>query len=109
MVADLEAAFSSVNCAYARVAFAIDWDSPADQGLALSADSARVTVEGASERIMAHAVRSVGCTGLMDGHQLAAAARDLMVYLRQPAPDAALTRLGTRACAGSFRPAFDES
>jgi alkylation response protein AidB-like acyl-CoA dehydrogenase len=109
MVADLEAAFSSVKGAYARVSYAIEWDSPADQGPALSADSARVIVESVSERIMALAVRSVGCAGLMDGHQLATAARDLMVYLRQPAPDTALTRLGTHACAGSYRPAFDES
>ena len=39
---------------------------------------------------------------------MAAAVRDLMVYLRQPAPDAALTRLGINACAGEYQALFDE-
>ncbi len=109
MVADLEAAYLSVKDAYSRVAYAIDWDSVPDERATLSADSARVIVERMSERVLTLAIRSVGCAGLMDDHPLAAASRDLMVYLRQPAPDAALTRLGSSACAGSYWPVFDEA
>lgn len=109
MVADLEAAFSSVKNAYERAAYAINWDSLPDESCAFGADSARVIVERMSERILTLAIRSVGCAGLMDSHPLAAACRDLMVYLRQPAPDAALARLGMYACAGSYRPVFDET
>jgi alkylation response protein AidB-like acyl-CoA dehydrogenase len=110
MVAELEGAFSSVENLYARAASAIQWESvPPCDNAHLRADAARVIVEGISERVIALAIRSVGCAGLMDDHPLSSAVRDLMVYLRQPAPDAALTRLGTHACSGSYRPVFDET
>ncbi|MGE0764974.1 MAG: hypothetical protein AB7L90_00790 [Hyphomicrobiaceae bacterium] len=108
IVADLEAAFSCVREAYWRVARAIAWDAARDDpATSLCADSARAAVEGMSDRICALAVRSVGCAGLMESHPLSRGVRDLMVYLRQPAPDAALTRLGTNAGLRDYRPNFD--
>lgn len=108
MTADLEAGFSIVQIAYARVAPAIAWDkSEGDPKTSLYADCARIAVETIAERVMTSAVRSIGCAGLMEGHPLAAAMRDLMVYLRQPAPDAALARVGAGACSGAYRPLFD--
>lgn len=109
IVSELEAAFALVSATYGKVAASIAWQNPAgDKGNDhLFADCARVAVEAAAERITALALRSVGCAGLMDTHPLAAAARDLMVYLRQPAPDAALTRVGIGACTGTYQALFD--
>ena len=109
IVSDLEAAHALIRDAYTRAAPAIAWENlAANCSDYLYADCARVVVEGVAERVMALALRSVGCAGLMDTHPLAAAVRDLMVYLRQPAPDAALTRLGINACAGEYQALFNE-
>ena len=108
-VADLEAAYAEVSGAYGRLAPAIAWEADvADADLALIADAARVTVEEAAERVLSLAVRSVGCAGLMETHPLNVAMRDLQVYLRQPAPDAARVRLGRAAAAGLFKASFDD-
>lgn len=110
IVSELEAVYSLVRSAYASVAPAISWDDRKEEGdnEQVLADCARVAVEFAAERVMNLAVKSVGCAGLMEAHPLAAAARDLLVYLRQPAPDAALTRIGVAACDGRYRALFDE-
>ena len=109
MVADVEANFCFVRDAFARVAPAISWDAgggaPSD---GLIADSARIAVGAAAERVIALAMRSVGCAGLMDDHPLAMAICDLLVYLRQPGPDAASVRFGAGAGSGSYQASFDE-
>ena len=109
IISDLEAAHALARDAYTKAAPAIAWENvTANCSDYLYADCARVVVEAVAERVMALALRSVGCAGLMDTHPLAATVRDLMVYLRQPAPDAALTRLGINACAGGYQALFDE-
>ena len=108
MMADLEAIYSGVEKAYVRVAPGIGWS--AGEGLesdALIADSARIALEACAQRVMALAIQSVGCGGLMETHPLAGAMSDLMVYLRQPAPDAALMRLGVPSGSGVYKAAFD--
>ena len=109
MTAELEAAFCYVRAAYVRVAPSIAWTA-CERSLTdpLIADSARVHMEGAAERIMALATRTVGCAGLMTTHPLARSLCDLTVYLRQPAPDAAVVRLGKSVGEGLYRAAFDD-
>ena len=55
---------------------------------------ARTLVEKACIGILQRAERSIGARGMMQPHLLERMARDLRVYLRQPAPDAALDDLG---------------
>lgn len=108
MLADAEAAHAAVRAAYARLAPAIAWQSahvPAEA--ALIADAARTHLVEAGARMLDNAQRSVGCPGLMAGHPLHRVLRDLSVYLRQPAPDAALCRAGTAAAQGDYVPLFD--
>ena len=105
-LAECEGAYAGVAGAYERLAEAISWDGEGEPSDAVIADAARTLPLLAGERIMAIAQRAVGCAGLMDGHPLARAVRDLTVYLRQPAPDAALTRAGAAAGAGTYAPLF---
>jgi alkylation response protein AidB-like acyl-CoA dehydrogenase len=108
MTAELEAAYCYVHDVYIRLAPSIAWTSgEGQQDDTLAADSARIHIEGAAERVMALATRAVGCAGLMATHPLAKALCDLTVYLRQPAPDAAVVRLGRSVGGGSYRAAFD--
>ncbi|MGD9804685.1 MAG: acyl-CoA dehydrogenase [Hyphomicrobiaceae bacterium] len=111
MLGELEAAYALVRSGYARIARSIAW-SEASAGHpddCLIADCARVGLEAIAERVTTLAIRCVGCAGLMDAHPLAAAARDLLVYLRQPGPDAAQTRVGIGACDGRYEALFDAS
>lgn len=108
VLADLESVFCRVREAYARAALSIAWEArPADPKDALIADAARIALEDAVERILPLAIRSVGCSGLMETHPLHRAVRDLMVYMRQPAPDAARVRLGNGAGRGEYGAVFD--
>ena len=105
---EAEACHAGVRAAYERLAGAIAWEAgEAEPQAELIADAARTLPVLAGERLMALATRSVGCAGLMAGHPLERAMRDLTVYLRQPAPDAALTRAGQAAAEGRYVPAFD--
>ena len=107
-LAEAEGCHAGVRAAYARLADAIGWtDAEGAPGDALIADAARALPVLAGERLMALAARSVGCAGLMTGHPLARAMSDLSVYLRQPAPDAALHRAGAGAAGGALTPSFD--
>jgi alkylation response protein AidB-like acyl-CoA dehydrogenase len=56
---------------------------------------ARLAVEEASLEVMQLAQRSIGLAGFLRTHPLEQACRDLATYLRQPAPDLALTRAAT--------------
>lgn len=60
-------------------------------------DMARVVVERAALDVIEGAVRSVGAMGLIEPHPLTHLVRDLQMYLRQPAPDAVLLRVGAQA------------
>jgi len=62
-------------------------------------DMARTVVERAGLDVIERAVRSVGARGLVEPEPFAALVRDLQMYLRQPAPDAALLRIGRAAFA----------
>ncbi|PIK71245.1 acyl-CoA dehydrogenase, partial [Methylobacterium frigidaeris] len=54
-------------------------------------DLARLAVERAGLEVLGLAQRSVGLQGFLRGHPLERLSRDLATYLRQPAPDRALT------------------
>lgn len=108
MLAACEGTYAGVRAAYERLAPALAWEAgegaPRD---ALIADAARTLTVAAGSVVSDLATQSVGCAGLMAGHDLERALRDLTVYLRQPAPDAALTRAGSAAAEGAYAPLFD--
>lgn len=54
-------------------------------------DLTRLAVERAGIEVLGLAQRSVGLQGFLRGHPLERLSRDLATYLRQPAPDRALT------------------
>jgi alkylation response protein AidB-like acyl-CoA dehydrogenase len=60
-------------------------------------DMARTVVERCALDVSERAIRSVGARGLVAPEPFAALVRDLQMYLRQPAPDAALLRIGRAA------------
>ena len=60
-------------------------------------DMARTVVERVALDVIERAVRSVGARGLVEPEPFAGLVRDLEMYLRQPAPDAALMRVGRAA------------
>jgi alkylation response protein AidB-like acyl-CoA dehydrogenase len=106
-VCEAQSAWLTTKESYQRLAPAIGRESGGAASDAVIADLARMTVETAAGRLIDIATRAVGCSGLMEGHPLERALRDLTVYLRQPAPDAALVRLGQDAGSGKLVPSFD--
>ena len=74
-------------------------------GVLETVDMARTVVERAALDVIERAVRSVGARGLVEPEPFAGLVRDLQMYLRQPAPDAALQRVGRAAFAGGAGPA----
>lgn len=62
--------------------------------------AARVAVAAAADEALGLAQQAVGLPGMFVAHPLSAALTDLMVYLRQPAPDAQRMRVGRAAAAG---------
>jgi alkylation response protein AidB-like acyl-CoA dehydrogenase len=62
-----------------------------------TADMARLAVERAGLDVLELAVRSVGARGLLEPVPIARLVRDLTMYLRQPAPDAVMERVGKDA------------
>ncbi len=62
-----------------------------------SADMARTAVERACLDVIERAIRCVGARGLVEPLPFAGLVRDLEMYLRQPAPDAALMRVSAGA------------
>ena len=61
------------------------------------ADMARLAVERAALDALELSIRAVGARGLVEPWPFAALVRDLTMYLRQPAPDSALSRVGIGA------------
>jgi alkylation response protein AidB-like acyl-CoA dehydrogenase len=71
-------------------AIAADAALPADRIVAY-VNLARLAVERSGLDVLQLAQRSVGLQGFLRGHPLERLSRDLATYLRQPAPDGALT------------------
>jgi hypothetical protein len=62
---------------------------------------ARTAIERACLDIVELVERSVGVRGMLAPHPIERLVRDLTIYLRQPAPDAALTDAGRYALAST--------
>lgn len=82
------------------------WFAVADPVRLARVAAARLQVADCGERAILLAQQAVGLQGLFVGHPLAAMLTDLMVYLRQPAPDAARARVGTAVADGILSPAL---
>lgn len=82
-------------------AAAATWGTP---GYVDHVAAARVAVTDCAERAMAAAQQAVGLGGMFVGHPLSATLTDLMVYLRQPMPDAQRMRVGAAAAGGVLVP-----
>lgn len=65
---------------------------------------ARTQVTSLAEEAILLAQKSVGLQGMFAKHPLSQVMADLMVYLRQPAPDAQRTRVGEAAAQGLLSP-----
>lgn len=70
------------------------WFSGTDAERLARVSAARLSIAGFAERALTIAQEAVGLQGLFLSHPLAAKIADLMVYLRQPAPDAHRLRVG---------------
>lgn len=66
--------------------------------------NARTAVADLAEEAISLAQQSVGLQGLFKSHPLATVLADLMVYLRQPGPDAQRMCVGEAAAAGKLVP-----
>jgi alkylation response protein AidB-like acyl-CoA dehydrogenase len=67
------------------------------------ANMTRLAIERACLDVMELAERSVGARGLLRPHPFERLVRDLTLYLRQPAPDAALAQVGQALLEGQMR------
>ncbi len=79
------------------------WFAEPEARLALVA-AARAAVYAEGDRALALAQQAVGVEAMFAGHPLAATIADLMVYLRQPGPDAQRMRTGAAVAAGILTP-----
>jgi alkylation response protein AidB-like acyl-CoA dehydrogenase len=68
-----------------------------ERAVLASVDMARTAIERYALETLEHAIRTVGAHGLVEPLPLARLFRDLHMYLRQPAPDAALMRVADAA------------
>jgi len=66
--------------------------------------AARMQVADLAEQAIGIAQQAVGAQGMFKSHPLSATLTDLMVYLRQPAPDAQRMRVGRAAADGLLVP-----
>ncbi len=74
-----------------------------DEKLAIVAN-ARASVAQYAEDAIAIVQQSIGVRALFDNHPAQQTIADLMVYLRQPGPDAQIERVGAAAAAGLISP-----
>jgi len=70
-----------------------------EAGVVLAVDMARTAIERAALDVLEHAIRTVGAHGMVEPLPFSRLFRDLHMYLRQPAPDAALMRVADGAIA----------
>ncbi|HYI14913.1 MAG TPA: acyl-CoA dehydrogenase family protein [Thermomicrobiales bacterium] len=68
------------------------------------ANMTRTAIEQTCQTVMRLVVESVGARGLLRPHPVERIVRDLTLYLRQPAPDAALAGAGEYAMESEARP-----
>lgn len=66
-----------------------------------TADGARIAIERAALEVIERAMRAVGARGLLEPLPFVRLVRDLEMYLRQPAPDAVIARVGRFAFAAA--------
>jgi alkylation response protein AidB-like acyl-CoA dehydrogenase len=86
-------------CAAAWAAYDDATLAPAE--LLVTVDAARVAVERAALDVAEAVERGVGARGLLEPAPFSRLLRDLRMYLRQPAPDQALMRVGRAALSDS--------
>lgn len=84
-----------------RAAGIVAEDALAPERIVAFVNLARLAVETAGLDVLQRAQRSVGLQGFLRGHPLERLARDLATYLRQPAPDRALTTAAAEILAAS--------
>lgn len=77
------------------------WGSP---GYVDYVAAARTAVAACAERAITVAQQAVGVSGMFASHPLSAVLTDLMVYLRQPMPDAQRMRVGAAVAEGVLEP-----
>ena len=73
--------------------------SERERDVLMSVDMARTAIERSALEVLEHSIRTVGAHGMVEPLPLARLFRDLHMYLRQPAPDAALMRVADGAIA----------
>lgn len=79
---------------------AMRWPDAADPVRVAQVAAARVQVAALADQAIVIAQQAVGLQGMFRAHPLAVALTDLMVYLRQPAPDAQRMRVGQAVADG---------
>lgn len=82
------------------------WSAADADATVVHVAAARAAVYAAGEAVLGQAAAAVGVQAMFADHPIAAALRDLDVYLRQPAPDAQRDRVGAAVAAGLLRPAL---
>jgi len=95
-----------------RAALTVTEDALAPERVVAFVNLARLAVEKAGLEVLQLAQRSVGLQGFLREHPLERLSRDLATYLRQPAPDRALTTaaaeiLGAGGSAGDLFEGWD--
>jgi len=75
----------------------------ASRALLLVVDAARSATERAALDVLERVERAVGARGLLEPEPFSELVRDLRMYLRQPAPDLAVLRVGLDAIERSAR------
>lgn len=100
-LAELYTAAESAAAAVRTAAAA--WDQ---SGFIEQVAAARMIVTASAERAILTAQAAVGVSGMLVTHPLSATLTDLMVYLRQPMPDAQRMRVGKAAADGVLDPAL---
>ncbi len=84
-------------CAEAWSAWDVDPAAESERRLRTTVDAARYAIERAALDVLERVERAVGARGLLAPEPFAAFVRDLRMYLRQPAPDLAISRVGRDA------------
>lgn len=72
----------------------LDRASPDPEGKINYANMTRTAIAAICKKIMHHAEKAVGLSGMMSGHAMERLHRDLTTYLMQPGPDRALAKVG---------------
>ncbi len=84
-------------CAEAWSAWDADPSAERERALQATVDAARYATERAALDVLERVERAVGARGLSAPEPFVALVRDLRMYLRQPAPDLAIARVGIDA------------